>query len=335
MIRPLAPTLLALPLLLALPAAAQPAPPPPETAPFKVELSLAKAKLTLGENVSLKVKVTNTAATPQKARKIAYSTHSVIFELSGKRWGTEGKGPPRYVGRFPGGISSLKPQPQEDLAPGASFEGELELPTIEVGQVTVKAVYTGFVPHPRQAKRSPPPVFSEPVTYEVVPTAEGGKYAVARMETNHGTIRLRFYDEVAPGHVRNFVALAKAGFYKGLTFHRVIKDFMIQGGDPEGTGNGGPGWSIPAEFSRALRHHPGTLAAARTNVPHSAGSQFYICLGSPSHLDGQYTVFGQVYAGQEAVNAIGALPTTQDKPNTPATIKDVTIEYVAEQPKTP
>ena len=97
---------------------------------------------------------------------------------------------------------------------------------------------------------------------------------------------------MAPGHVKNFVALAQIGFYNGGCFHRIIKGFMIQGGCPEGTGTGGPGYKIKAEFNKTP-HEPGVLSMARTNDPNSAGSQFFICLGTPTHLDGQYTAFGK------------------------------------------
>src|SRR5438105_2309650 len=99
----------------------------------------------------------------------------------------------------------------------------------------------------------------------------------AELHTNKGPIRLKFLPDVAPGHVKNFLALAQTGFYNGVTCHRVIKRFMIQGGCPQGTGTGGPGYQIRAEFNRTP-HKAGTLSMARTNEPNSAGSQFFICL---------------------------------------------------------
>ena len=118
-----------------------------------------------------------------------------------------------------------------------------------------------------------------------------------------GEIRLEFYPEDAPKTVENFVTLAKKGFYNGLNFHRVVPDFVVQGGCPQGTGTGGPGYQIKAECNKQ-QHVRGTLAMARSQDPDSAGSQFYICYGPTPHLDGQYTVFGHVVSGMEHVDRI-------------------------------
>jgi cyclophilin family peptidyl-prolyl cis-trans isomerase len=118
-----------------------------------------------------------------------------------------------------------------------------------------------------------------------------------------GEIRLEFYPADAPNTVENFVTLAKKGFYDGLTFHRVVPDFVVQGGCPQGTGTGGPGHTIKAEFNKQ-KHVRGSLAMARSQHPDSAGSQFYICYGPTPHLDGNYTVFGRVVSGMEHVDRI-------------------------------
>ncbi len=118
-----------------------------------------------------------------------------------------------------------------------------------------------------------------------------------------GEIRIEFYPDDAPKTVENFVTLAKKGFYDGLTFHRVVPNFVAQGGCPNGTGTGGPGYQIKAEFNRQ-KHVRGTVAMARSQHPDSAGSQFYICYGATPHLDGNYTVFGRVVAGMEHVDRI-------------------------------
>ena len=133
--------------------------------------------------------------------------------------------------------------------------------------------------------------------------------------------------DVAPGHVKNMLGLAKIGYYDGLTFHRVINGFMIQGGCPEGTGTGGPGYTIPAEFN-ATKHEPGVLSMARTSDPNSAGSQFFICLETVPHLDRQYTAFGRTADAESlaVVKKIGAVPTgEQDRPVKPVTINKATV----------
>lgn len=121
--------------------------------------------------------------------------------------------------------------------------------------------------------------------------------------TPDGEILIELYPDVAPNTVANFKALAGKGFYDGLIFHRVIAGFMAQGGDPFGSGMGGPGYSIKAEFN-GRPHRRGTVAMARSEDPDSAGSQFYICLAAQPHLDGHYTVFGQVVEGMDIVDRI-------------------------------
>ena len=153
------------------------------------------------------------------------------------------------------------------------------------------------------------------------------KTYTAELDTTKGPIRLTFLPDVAPGHVKNFLALAKIGFYNGLTFHRVIKGFMIQGGCPQGTGTGDAGYKIKAEFNDTP-HEAGVLSMARANDPNSAGSQFFICLGRHTHLDRSYTAFGRT-ADEESlatVRAIGNVRTgSQDRPVEPVTINSATV----------
>jgi peptidyl-prolyl cis-trans isomerase B (cyclophilin B) len=126
--------------------------------------------------------------------------------------------------------------------------------------------------------------------------------AVITLE-NGQKIRIEFFPTDAPTTVENFVTLAKKGFYDGLTFHRVVPDFVVQGGCPKGNGTGGPGYQIKAEFN-SQKHVRGTVAMARSQHPDSAGSQFYITYGPTPHLDGNYTVFGKVVEGMEHVDRI-------------------------------
>ncbi len=147
------------------------------------------------------------------------------------------------------------------------------------------------------------------------------------LETSVGPICLTLDAVNAPSHVRNIVTLAESGFYDGGCFHRIIKGFMIQGGCPQGSGTGGPGYTIPAEFNRTP-HEPGVLSMARTSDPNSAGSQFFICLEKVTHLDNQYTAFGRTAdpASLAVVQAIGAVRTASgDKPLEPVVINKVTV----------
>ena len=122
------------------------------------------------------------------------------------------------------------------------------------------------------------------------------------METDKGTINLELFDKDAPNTVANFTKLAKSGFYNGLKFHRVIPDFMIQGGDPTGTGGGGPGWKIKCEINKQ-KHTPGTLSMAHAGKD-TGGSQWFVTHSSQPHLDGRYTLFGQVVSGMDVVDRI-------------------------------
>src|SRR3954471_22204466 len=133
------------------------------------------------------------------------------------------------------------------------------------------------------------------------------KIYVARMETTAGPIVLELYPKQAPHHVNSFVFLAQQGFYDGVIFHRVIPGFMIQGGDPTGTGEGGPGYKLKAEFND-LRHTRGVLSAARTSDPDTAGSQFFIMHAAAPFLDGKYSAFGKVTEGMETVDKIVNAP---------------------------
>ena len=140
------------------------------------------------------------------------------------------------------------------------------------------------------------------------------------------------YPEVAPETVKNFVHLIQKGFYDGLTFHRVIKGFMIQGGCPEGTGTGGPGYHIKGEFAangfqNDLKHSRGVFSMARAMDPNSAGSQFFIMHQDAPHLDGQYAAFGKVIEGLETVDYIASTKTNfMDQPTTPVVMKTVTVD---------
>lgn len=149
---------------------------------------------------------------------------------------------------------------------------------------------------------------------------------------NKGVIKLELYPEIAPNTVNNFLSLIEKGYYDGLSFHRVIPGFMIQGGCPKGSGVGGPGYVIKGEFSdngfdNPLKHERGVISMARTNVPNSAGSQFFIMVKDSSFLDKQYAAFGKVIEGMDEADKIVAVDTDRnDKPLTPQVMKKVTVD---------
>lgn len=156
---------------------------------------------------------------------------------------------------------------------------------------------------------------------------------VVTIEMENGkTITAELFPEIAPNTVNNFISLIKKGFYDGLTFHRVIYGFMLQGGCPEGTGTGNPGYSIKGEFSgngfkNELKHTEGVLSMARSMMPDSAGSQFFIMHKAAPHLDGQYAAFGKVTDGMDVVNEIAGVDTDfSDKPLDPQIIRKITVD---------
>ncbi|HZV02773.1 MAG TPA: peptidylprolyl isomerase [Planctomycetota bacterium] len=156
------------------------------------------------------------------------------------------------------------------------------------------------------------------------PTAPGNGKLV-RIKTREGDMVLKMRPEIAPKTVENFETLVKKGFYNGLKFHRVVKDFMIQGGDPAGDGSGGPGYTIKAEFSKE-HHKRGAVSMARSSDPNSAGSQFFICHGDAGFLDGQYTIFGELVSGFEVLDKIATAPVSGETPLKPVVMDKVTLE---------
>lgn len=159
------------------------------------------------------------------------------------------------------------------------------------------------------------------------------KNPIVTFEMEDGKVfKAELYPEVAPNTVNNFISLVNKGFYNGVIFHRVIRGFMIQGGDPDGTGMGGPGYSIRGEFSHNgfrndLTHTPGVLSMARTMMPNSAGSQFFVMHERSPHLDGEYAAFGKVFEGFENVDAIAKTRVDRrDRPVVPQVMKSVTVE---------
>lgn len=161
---------------------------------------------------------------------------------------------------------------------------------------------------------------------------------IVTIEMENGDImKAELYPEIAPNTVNNFISLVKKGFYDGVIFHRVINGFMIQGGDPDGTGMGGPGYEIKGEFSQNgfkndLKHSEGVLSMARTMIPDSAGSQFFIMHKNSPHLDGAYAAFGKVIEGMENVNKIADVRTDySDRPMKEQKIKAMTVETFGEE----
>jgi cyclophilin family peptidyl-prolyl cis-trans isomerase len=200
----------------------------------------------------------------------------------------------------------------------------LALPFLAVrsGKLTFRASYSVGSPAPEV-------IWSEKVEVEVVPP-EGKREIAAMMETSKGTLVFTFWPDRAFNTVWNFLTLARSGRYDGLSFHRIISGFLVQGGDPLGDGGGGPGWFIPAELHPDLTHEKGVISMARNpRVQDSAGSQFFIMLTADPRLDGKYATFGRVVEGTEVLEELGKTETVQtgekSKPVVPPVIKTVRV----------
>jgi peptidylprolyl isomerase len=167
---------------------------------------------------------------------------------------------------------------------------------------------TGEAPEPDLSKQ-----YDAPEDQNIDPSKE----YLATVHTVRGDFTIKLRPDLAPQHVNSFVFLAREGFYDGVTFHRVLAGFMAQAGDPTGSGSGGPGYTIPAEFTNEVGFTRGTLGMARTNDPNSAGSQWFITFGDTAHLNGQYTIFGEVIEGMDIVDCI-TLRDPSTNPNAPA-----------------
>lgn len=269
-----------------------------------LRIKLDRSEHALGEEVVVHLSLENKGAAPIRGRALVFDWRSVYFHV---RVGDLDYYRVVFQDEEPSWIT---------LDPGKPITAEIRVPVVVPGATEITAKYRGF-----QAGRWSDLVSSNSLTTQVA--GSGALHAV--VETTKGTIKMRLLPEAAPNTVANFVSIARAGTWNGTVFHRIIKGFMIQGGDPKGDGSGGPGWSVPQEFN-ATKHVPGTVSMARTPDPDSAGCQFFICHGSPSHLDGQYTAFAKVVEGLEVVNAMAEVRTGQaDRPLEPIRINKIDL----------
>ena len=198
---------------------------------------------------------------------------------------------------------SERPQPPPDV----QLEGRLaqdvpEAQNAEAAPGNTEASEAGKAP---KAQKAPPaPLKVATATSKEKALVDKAKGSLIKLQTAKGDIYLDLYDDKTPVTVGSFLELVGKGFYDGLTFHRVIAGFMAQGGDPKGDGSGGPGFTIPDEANKGLKHQRGTLSMAKTAAPNTGGSQFFICFAPQPHLDGIHTVFGECVQGMDAVDKI-------------------------------
>ena len=222
-------------------------------------------------------------------------------------------------------LQTHKPQPvdidkEDRLAPGQRTSRSVDMAGIfpglaQPGDYRLTAVF--------------PTYRSNTVAIKIIPAYDSQVAYEAAVITDRGTFTLGFFPEVAPQHVRNFIGLARSGYYDNIIVHRVMPGIMFQTGDPTSSGRGGPGWTLQAEFNERP-HRRGTLSMARqSGNPDSAGGQWFICLDRASQWDGQYTVFGHVLAGMDTVDRIGHIQVKEEVPQEVVTIEQVVISEQA------
>jgi peptidyl-prolyl cis-trans isomerase B (cyclophilin B) len=307
---------------------------------LSLSASLESAKVEVGKLATLNVTLTNQGTTAVNLPKLAEDRQLVSFDVQ-----LDGGRTFVFEKITPSPFQTKLDWPSGKLEPGKSWTLPVRLPALQAGKLTITTHYgRGAAP---RLQPKPSHVKAAPVTLEMTPTASGADRISIRLTTSMGPIHLRLFAEDALGTSLHYARLIAAGakaqgigkvrqpFYRGLTFHRVIAGFMIQGGCPLGTGTADAGYSIPAEFAKPgadgliperLRHVPGRLSMARTSHNDSAGTQFFICTATPTHLDGKYTCFGEVTRGLDVAMTIAEVDADQsNKPKSDVTIDNIRI----------
>jgi peptidyl-prolyl cis-trans isomerase B (cyclophilin B) len=291
---------------------------------YLLKLEVEKKEVTLGENIQLTVALSKKKgkAVDVNALRLARNSVSLRVAIGGRThtvtriYGT--------VVRAADGRIVVKDDtaPKKELKKGKPLTVKLPMLAIEAGEIGITAIYTGLSKGPAMLK-------SEPVRVKIK-APEGKKEIAAVMETSEGSIVLTFSTEKTYNTTLNFLTLAKDGVYDGLTFHRIIKGFMAQGGDPKGNGSGGPGFYIPREIDPSIKHVRGVISMARTQAPDSAGSQFFLMFAPNRGLDGGYTAFGKAVEGEEVIAKLEKTKTDpmhreRSRPLKPPVIKTVKV----------
>jgi peptidyl-prolyl cis-trans isomerase B (cyclophilin B) len=270
----------------------------------KMEVTVEKAEVALGDSIDFRVKLTNTGSTAAQVNRPRIDRQSVTIRVR-RPDTTYGRVERIYATIGPRGLVMDAPEALK-LDAGQSLEEKISTVAIEAG----KLAYT--LSYKRQG--APAPLTSPTFDVTVTPAdAKAGRLGV-KLETSHGNYTAVLRPDVAFDTVESFASLVKRGFYTGLKFHRILKNFMAQGGDPEGTGGGGPGYFLPLEANPAkLPHKRGVISMARTNHPDTAGSQFFLMFTTRKDLDqGRYTTFGEMVDGEDCLKRLEAVAADDD-----------------------
>lgn len=260
-----------------------------ERGDLRCTATVASDAVSVGEIISLTITVENLDAKAATVKEIQFGRNSLEAEIL-----LPDQEESFTLTRIVGGVYTPKTMADETIEPGKSLTTTLEIPALVPGKLTITPTLWGKV------------------RLDTLKVKVRGKHpASLKMETEHGDITIRLWTDVAPNTAHNIAMLAHQKFYDNLTFHRIMKGFMIQGGDPDGTGTGGPGFSLPAEFNNKP-HVKGVFSMARSPHNDSAGSQFFLMHDRSRALDGKYTGFGEVIDGLQVVDTIANLPVGPD-----------------------
>ena len=280
--------------------------------PVQLAVTAAKSEVTLGDDIVLRFKLTNGGKSDVQVNVPRLDKRSVSLRVRTAD-GTVGT-----VTRIRAELSErgefIWDTPKvKRLAPGESLEEDVTTVAIATGAVTITPSYT------RQG--APAALVSAPIEVKVTPRDAKETRLGVKLETSHGSYTAVFRPDVAYNTVESFATLVKSGFYSKLKFHRILRGFMAQGGDPKGTGEGGPGYFLPLEANLKLRHTRGVMSMARTGIPDTAGSQFFIMFATRPDLDqGRYTTFAEMKDGEETLKKLESVPVgpnSQGEPSAP------------------
>jgi peptidyl-prolyl cis-trans isomerase B (cyclophilin B) len=268
--------------------------------PVRLTVTTAKPEVALGDDIVLHFKLTNGGKSDVQVNVPRLDKRSVSLRVR------TADGDVASVTRIHAEMSQtgqiIADAPEvKVLASGASLEQDVTTVAVQAGTVTITPSYT------RQG--APAALVAEPVEVKVTPRDAKAPRLGVKLDTTHGSFTAAFRPDVAYNTVESFATLVKAGFYTGLKFHRIMAGFMAQGGDPKGTGEGGPGYFLPLEANLKLRHTRGVMSMARSRPPDTAGSQFFIMFAANQQLDqGRYTTFAEMTDGEETLKKLEAVP---------------------------
>ncbi len=274
---------------------------------FQLKVKPVKDKVALGEKIVLDLTLRSFSARTASCGKLDLGSPSgVVFYV--KSGTAPAQQISRLMGKYQGNDFKETAAPREELKSGKSTTGRIELLAVRTGKWEISAVYLGV-----EKSVWPDPVESRTFTVEVGPGPKGETKIGARIKTSKGAMVMELAPDKAFNTVHNFLTLANNGFYGNRIFHRIMKDFMVQTGDPNGNGTGGPGYCIPAEFND-LKHEKGVISMAREAHVNTAGSQFFVMTAKNDGLDGRYTAFGRLVEGMETLDALANVPVVKAPP---------------------